>query len=73
MFRTLKMADLLLSVHPLPDQCSPGPVHTADLPLCLPQAPAGDCSYQRGSEERAPLLISLVTNEPTCLQFLTEW
>ena len=75
MFRTLKMAVLLFSVHPLPVQCLLHlyPMHTTDLPLCLPQAPAGDCSYQRDSEGRAPLLVSLVTIEPACPQFLTNW
>ena len=48
-------------------------MHTTDLPFCLPQAPDGDCSYQRDSEGRAPLLVSLVTNEPACPQFLTNW
>ena len=65
MFRTLKMAVLLFSVHPLPVQCLLHlyPMHTTDLPLCLPQAPAGDCSYQRDSEGRAPLLVSPVAAE----------
>ena len=66
MVRPLKMAVPLLSVHPLPRQCL---LHLnltcmTDLATYLPQAPAGDCSYQRGSEGRAPLLVSLVTNEP---------
>ena len=41
MFRTLKMAVLLFSVHPLPAQCllHLNPMRTTDLPLCLPQAP----------------------------------
>ena len=59
------MAVLLFSVHPLPDQCliHLHPIHMTDLPTYLPQAPAGDCSHQRGGEGRAPLLVSLVTNE----------
>ena len=61
------MAGLLLSGHPLPDQCllHLHPTHMTDLPMYLPQVPAGDCSYQSGGEGRAPLLVSLVTNEPT--------
>ena len=43
MVRPLKMAVLLLSVHPLPDQClfHLNLTHMTDLPLFLPQAPAG--------------------------------
>lgn len=41
------------------------PVHTTDLPTYLPQTPAGGCSYQGGGEGRAPLLVSVVTSEPT--------
>ena len=61
------MAALLFSVHPLPDKCllHLKPSQMTDLPGKLPQAPAGDCSYQRCGEGRAPLLVSLVTNEPT--------
>ena len=40
------------------------PVHITDL-LYLPQAPAGDCSHQRPGEGLAPLLVSLVTSEPS--------
>ena len=67
MIKPLKMSALLLSGHPLPDQCllHLNPTHMTDVPMYLPQAPAGDCSYQRGGEGRAPLLVSLVTNEPT--------
>ena len=56
MVRPLKMGIFLLSVHPLPDQCLLPlyPKHMTDLPMCLPQVPAGDCSYQRGNEGRAP-------------------
>ena len=43
--------------------------YSPDSPSCvsvyLPQAPAGDCSHQRDSERYSPLLVSLVTNEPT--------
>ena len=61
------MAVLLLSVHPWPTQCL---LHLCltrliDLPGYLPQTPAGDCSYQRGGELHASLLVSLVTKEPT--------
>ena len=73
MVRPLKMAVLLLSVHPLLDQCllHLHPTHMTDLPTYLSQAPANDCSsfrsehlhyaYQRGREGHAPLLASLVT------------
>ena len=64
----LKMAVLLLSVHPQPDQCLCFAYYLTrmtDLPRYLAQAPASDCSSQRGSEGRALLLVSLVTNEPT--------
>ena len=57
----LKMAVLLLSVHPLLDQCLLHlyPTHMTDFPTYLPQAPATDeCSYQWGSEGRAPQLVS---------------
>ena len=75
MVRPLKMAVLLLSVHPLPDQCLLHlyPMHMTDLPTHLPQAPASDHSYQRGGEGFAPLLVSLVTNEPTWCQFPYSW
>ena len=75
MVRPLKMAALLLSVHPLPNQCllHLHPTHMTDLPAYLSQAPASNCSYQRGSEGLAPLLVSLVTNEPTQHQFLYNW
>ena len=45
----LKLAVLWLSVHPLPDQCMLHLylTHMTDFPVYLPQAPAGDCSYQR--------------------------
>ena len=63
MVRPLKMA----VVHPVLDQCLlyQNPTHMTDLSMYLVQAPAGDCSYQRHSEGRAPLLGSLVTNEST--------
>ena len=62
MVRPLKAAVLLLSVHPLPDQCLLylHPTPKTDLPIYLPQAPASDCSYQRGSEGHTPLLVFLV-------------
>ena len=62
-----KTAVFLLSVHPLHDQrlLYLHPVHMTDLFTYSPQAPAGDCSYQGGSEDWTPLLVSLVTNEPT--------
>lgn len=49
MVRPLKVVVLLLSVHSLPDQCllHQLPTHMTDLLTYLPQAPAGDCSYQR--------------------------
>ena len=67
MVRPLKMAALLLSVYPLPNQCMLHlhAIHMTDLPMYLPQAPASHCSRQRGGERLAPLLVALVTNEPT--------
>ena len=67
MVRPLKMAVLLLYVHPLPDQCLLHLylTHLTDLLTYLFQAPASDCSYQSGGEGRASLLLSLVINEPT--------
>ena len=67
MVRPLKMVVLLLSVHPLLDQCllPLHATHMTDLPTYLPQAPASDCPYQRDSKGCAPLLVSLVTNQPT--------
>lgn len=38
-------------------------VHS-DFPACLSQVAAGDCSQQIGGQGLAPLLVSLVTNEP---------
>ena len=58
---------LLFSVQPLLDQCLVHlyPTHMTDLPTYLPQAPAtNERSYQWGSEGQAPLLVSLVANEP---------
>ena len=61
------MAVLLLSVHPL--------LHLHLLTgltfLLLAPGPAGDCSYQRGGEGRAPLLVSLVTNDLTSISPIT--
>ena len=67
MVRPLKVAVLLLSVLPLPSQCllHLHLRHRSDLPVYLPQAPASDCSYERGGEGCAPLLVSLVTKEAT--------
>ena len=60
------MALLLLSLHSLLDHCLLylHPTHLTDFPTHLFQAPANDCS-QQGSEKRDPLLVSLITNEPT--------
>ena len=65
--RPLKIAVLLLSGHTLLNQCllHLHPTHMTDLPMYLPQAPASDCSYQKGHEGRAHLLVSLITNEST--------
>ena len=56
MVRPPKVAVLLVSVHPLPDQRQLH-LHAAHLTDLLftysPQAPADDCSYQEGSEGRA--------------------
>ena len=67
------MAVLLLSVHPL---LNLHPIHRTDLPAYLLLAPAVMglilsseylhlIIHQRGSEGRARLLVSQVTNEPT--------
>ena len=58
--RPPKMAVVLLSVRPQLDQCllHLHPTHMTDLPARLPQAPASDCSHQRGGEGHPPLLVS---------------
>ena len=61
------MAVLLPSVYSLLTQylLHLHPTHMTDLPTYLPQAPAtNERSYQWGSEGQAPLLVSLVANEP---------
>ena len=60
------MIALLLSIHPLSDQCllHLNLTHMTNFPMYRSQAPASDCSYLRGGEGSATLLISLVTNEP---------
>ena len=75
--RTLKVAVLLLSVHLLiPCLLQLLPTHTTDHPsnllqpqlmivLTLDQSISIIITYQRGHERHAPLLVSLVTNEPT--------
>lgn len=57
----------VLLAHLLPNQCLLllYLTHTADLSMCLPLALASHHSCQRGSEGHAPLLVSVVTNEPT--------
>ena len=64
MVRLLKMAVLLLPGHPRLNQCllHLHPTHITDLPTYLPQLATAS---QRGGEGRAPLLFSLLTNEPT--------
>ena len=49
----------------------PSYVLTPVLPVVLSyiQEPAGACSYRRGGEEHAPLLVSLVTNGPPDVNF----
>ena len=72
------MAVLLLSVHPLFLQCllHLHPIHVTDLPTYLPlpqlvivlaldQNISTEIAYQRAHEGCAPLLVSLVTEEPT--------
>ena len=78
MIRPPKMAVLLLSVHPLLDQCllHLHPTHMTDLATYLPRPELVIIlifrsehlhliTYQRSREGRAPLLVSLVTDEPT--------
>ena len=53
---------LLLSVYPLPQQYT----YAHDWLFSVPvPGPKFDLFYQRGSEERVPLLLSMITNEPT--------
>lgn len=59
--RPLKVAVFLLSVHFWLDQCL---LHMLTF-LCTCHRPQLVTAYQRGSEGRAPLLVTLVTNEPT--------
>ena len=75
MVRSLKMAVLLLSVHPLPNQylLHLHPTHMTDFPTHLPQAPGDDCSYKGVTEWCGPLLVSLVTNEPKYINFPYNW
>ena len=47
-----------------PARPGPASLTLTGLPTYLPWAPASDCSYQRGGEGRALLLVSLVINEP---------
>ena len=68
MIRPLKMAILLLSVHPLQDQCllHLHTTHLTDLPTYLPQAQLVIVLMKgAGCEGHTPPLVSLVTNEPT--------
>ena len=60
------MTVLLRSVHLL-DQglLHVHALHMTDLTTYLLRAPVGDCFNQRGGEGHAPLLVSLVTGEPT--------
>lgn len=62
-------------LHLPPTQCllHLHPTQLNDLPVYLPQASAGDFSYQKGGEGRATLLVSLVSNEPTCHHFPYNW
>ena len=78
MVRPLKMAVLLLSIHPLLDQwlLHLQPTHMTKLLTNLLQAPANDCSsfgseylhYDSLSKVRGgdKGLASLVNNEPVC-------
>lgn len=64
MVRLLKMAVLLFSGHPWLNQClfHLHPTHITDLPTYLAQLATAS---QRSGEGCAPLLVSLLTNEPT--------
>lgn len=61
------MAAFLLAVHPLLDQdlLLLHPAHMINFPTYLPQALPSDSSNLRRDEGHAPLLVSLVTDEPT--------
>ena len=61
--KDLLSCSLYIPACPVP--ASPTPRHMTDLLTSLPQAPAGHCSYQKGGNELAPLLVSLITNDPT--------
>ena len=62
----LRMAVLLLSEYPLPEQdlFHLHHPHVTDLPTCL-LLTQGLIAYQRGGEGHASLLVSLVTNVST--------
>ena len=55
------MTVFLLSVHPLPTST---PYARDWLFSVLVPGPKFDLFYQRGGEERVPLLLSMITNEP---------
>ena len=61
------MTFFMLTVLPLLDQdlLLLHPAHMIDFPTYLPQALASDSTNPRGGEGHAPLLVSLVTDEPT--------
>lgn len=61
--KDLLSCSLYIPACPVP--ASPTPRHMTDLLTSLSQAPAGHCSYQKGGDELAPLLVSLITNDPT--------
>ena len=66
MVRPIQVAVLLFSVNPLPGKHSlPLPPQLTGPLTLLPLPQLSDCFYQGGDEGCAPLLVSLVTNEPT--------
>ena len=61
MVRPLRMTVLLLSIQPRPT--STPYAHDWLFSVLVP-GPKFDLFYQRGGEERVPLLLSMITNEP---------
>ena len=58
---------------PVPASLTLYSYHMIDLPVYLHQAPISDCFYQRDSEGRASLLVSVVTNESTWCNSPYKW
>ena len=72
MVKTFRMVVLLLSVHPLPDQCL---LHHSDHgpSYLLTSGSHWWLFLAKGQRGVCSLLVSLVTNEPTWHQFPYNW